>query len=357
MGLGRTEPVESENHHVSRIPTPCAVLPSPRGPLSDYLLEHLVRPPHSLSGAPVAEDDPLDGDDSQLALYCCYELHYRSMAGVAEAWEWEPSLLAFRRDLEEAFERRVREVAGPTGPIGDVEAGLRRAIADHRGPSLSSYARDQASVDQLRELAVHRSAYQLKEADPHSWGIPRLSGRPKAAMVEIQFDEYGGGVEGASHAELWADTMDGLGLDSSYGAYLDLLPGTTLSTTNLISLFGLHRRLRGALVGHLAAFEMTSVVPMGRYAAALARVGVSAEARRFYEVHVAADAVHEVVACRRMARGLADAEPSLAADIILGAQALIAVEDRFARRVLSSWGSDTSSLLAPLADAAARPTG
>ena len=34
-----------------------------------------------------------------------------------------------------------------------------------------------------------------------------------------------------------------LGLDPSYGAYLDLIPGVTLATVNLMSLFGLHRRL------------------------------------------------------------------------------------------------------------------
>ena len=27
-----------------------------------------------------------------------------------------------------------------------------------------------------REIAVHRSGYQLKEADPHTWAIPRLNG-------------------------------------------------------------------------------------------------------------------------------------------------------------------------------------
>src|SRR5205807_8709536 len=135
--------------------------------------------------------------------------------------------------------------------------------------------------------------YQLKEADPHTWAIPRLMGGPKSAMVEIQADEYGGGQPGQSHAELFADTMAGLGLDATYGSYLDLLPGTTLATVNLISLFGLHRRWRGALVGHLAVFEMTSVVPMSRYSAALRRLGVDHSARLFYDVHVEADAVHE----------------------------------------------------------------
>src|SRR3712207_8445227 len=41
-----------------------------------------------------------------------------------------------------------------------------------------------------------RSIYTLKEADPHSWAIPRLTGRAKAALVEIQSDEYGEGRPG-----------------------------------------------------------------------------------------------------------------------------------------------------------------
>jgi hypothetical protein len=336
---------------------PCAPRPSPRGPLTAFLLEHLEGPPHALPAAPPAEDDPLFGDDSQLALYCCYELHYRAMAGVDEAWEWEPSLLAFRHRLEQAFERRVREEAGPIPCTADIENELHRVIADGGGPSLSAYARDRADLQQLRELAVHRSAYQLKEADPHTWALPRLWGPAKAAMVEIQYDEYGEGVEGQAHAELWATTMEALELDGTYGAYLDVIPGTTLATTNLISLFGLHRRLRGALVGHLAVFEMTSVVPMTRYAEGLARLGIGLEGRRFYDVHVEADAVHEKVACSRLAGGLAATEPALVGDIAFGAAALMAVEQRFSSYVLDRWARGRSSLLSPLPAVVPCPAG
>ena len=85
-------------------------------------------------------------------------------------------------------------------------------------------------------------------------------------MVEIQADEYGGGRAERMHAALFARAMDALGLDSRYGAYVDHLPAVTLATVNLMSLFGLHRRLRGAIVGHLALFEMTSSIPNRRYA-------------------------------------------------------------------------------------------
>ncbi len=335
-------------------PPVLAPLPAPRGPLTDFLFDHLLQPPHRLSVPPAPADDPLGGDDFHLALYCCYELHYRSMAGVAEAWEWEPSLLAFRGRLEQAFERRLREEVWPSCPVDDIEDALREVIASDTGPSLSSYAERWADIDQLRELAVHRSAYQLKEADPHSWAIPRLSGRAKAALVEIQFDEYGAGVPGESHAELWAATMEALGLDSTYGAYLDVLPGLTLATTNLITLFGLHRRLRGALVGHLAIFEMTSVVPMSRYRAALVRAGIRASGRRFYDVHIEADAHHEVVASRCLAAGLSASDPCLTGDILFGARAIMAVEGRFARHVLACWVEGRSSLLASSAAAAGR---
>lgn len=341
-------------HHA---PGAGAPLPSPRGPLSAFLLEHLRQPPHQLPPAPPADDDPLLGDDSQLALYCCYELHYRDMAGVAESWEWEPSLLACRQGLERAFEGRVRDEVGPVGRPDDIGSELHRIIADGGGPSLSAHARDRADLAQLRELAVHRSAYQLKEADPHSWALPRLSGPAKSAMVEIQCDEYGHGVEGEAHAELWGTAMEALGLDSAYGTYLNLIPGVTLATTNLISLFGLHRRWRGALVGHLAVFEMTSVTPMSRYAEGLARVGVSSEGRRFYEVHVQADAVHEKVAVSRLAGGLAATEPALATDIAFGATALMAVERRFAAFVLDRWADGKTSLLAPLPAVAPCPAG
>src|SRR5205807_1346809 len=114
----------------------------------------------------------------------------------------------------------------------------------------SSHLGPRGTIEQLREFAIHRSLYQLKEADPHTWAIPRVTGRAKAALVGIQSDEYGGGRAPAMHAELFADTLRALDLDATYGAYLDLVPGATLTTVNLVSLFGLQRRWRGALIGH-----------------------------------------------------------------------------------------------------------
>jgi hypothetical protein len=198
----------------------------------------------------------------------------------------------------------------------------------------------------MLEHVIHRSAYQLKEADPHSWAIPRLAPGSKAALLEVQFDEYGGGRADRMHAMLFAKTMAALGLDPTYGAYLHLLPAETLANVNLLFGFGLHRRRRGALVGHLAAFEMTSSIPNRRYGNALRRLGYGKEATDFYDEHVEADAVHEAIAAWDLAGGLAREEPDVAADILFGARALLALEARWAARLLGSWEAGETSLRA-----------
>jgi hypothetical protein len=323
-------------------------LPAPRGPLSEELFAALTGPVGALRApSPAHVDDPLRDDDLQLALYACYELHYRGFDDVDEAWELNPSLVQFRACLEEAFEGALRDAVEPVAtvpPPEEMDLALR-AIADaDPAPSLSRYVERDATLDHVREFVIHRSAYQLKESDPHAWALPRLSGGPKAALVEILYDEYGGGQATRIHAQMFADAMASLGLSPAYGAYLDRIPGVTLATVNLMSLFGLHRRLRGAICGHLALFEMTSSIPNRRYADGLRRLGMGEQTTAFFDEHVVADAVHENIAAVDLAGGLARAEPAVAGDILWGARALVFVDGSWARHLMSAWQADVSSL-------------
>ncbi len=326
-------------------------LPEPRGPLTAWLFEVLREPPDTeLGPPPIESEDPIADDDLQLALYACYELHYSAIRGVDESWEWSPALLGFRAALERSFEQAVAALVPAAEPAETVSVGdsLQRIVAEDAGPPLSRFLETQATREQMLEQVVHRSAYQLKESDPHSWAIPRLSAVPKAALLEVQFDEYGGGRADRMHSVLFERTMVGLGLDGSYGAYLNLLPGVTLATVNLMSGFGLHRRRRGALVGHLAGFEMTSSIPNRRYGNALRRLGYGRDVTHFYDEHVEADAVHENIAAWDLAGGLARAEPAVAADVLFGLRALLALEARWATHLLDSWERGETSLREPL---------
>ena len=329
--------------------TSSAWLPSPRGPLSAWMLDYVTgtqsRPPASEASAGSA--DWLGDDDVHMALYLCYELHYRGLPGVSDALEWDPELLRFRAGLERRFEQALREAVRPR-PLGggDLPTALRRIAGEDVRPSLSRFIEREATPEQVKEFVIVRSAYHLKEADPHSFAIPRLHGRAKAALIEIQADEYGGGRERRMHATLFAESMRALGLDATYGAYVGSVPGVGLALVNMMSMFGLHRRLRGALVGQLALFELTSTRPNRRYGNGLRRLGLdSPQATRFFDEHVEADAVHEAIAANDLAGSLVDDEPALAADVVFGARAQQLLDHRCSEYLIDRWSLGASGLL------------
>ena len=318
-------------------------LPEARGPLSGLVIDTLRTTPPG-ADTPLPVEAPAS-EDLHLALYLCYELHYTSIEGVDPRWEWDPALIKIRAHLEGAFEEALRDrVVHGEGAASDVIDRVLEAIAREEGRSLSSFIEHDATIEQVREFVTHRSAYQLKEADPHTWVIPRIRTETKASLVEIQSDEYGGGRGDRVHSVLFAKAMKALGLDPSYGAYLNRVPGITLATVNLVSMFGLHRRLRGAAIGHLATFETTSSEPNGRYARGLRRLGFDGDATDFFDEHVEADSVHEVIAIHDLVGGFVRDEPDLAADILWGARCLLALEREWAGHLLSHWETGTSSL-------------
>lgn len=306
--------------------------PKARGPLSAAVAEALATGPAQVD-VPEAES----GDDAAIALWMLYELHYRGFDDVDDALEWHPGLLAVRRELETDFEQRLRSRYTPPAWSGDLGAALFAYVGDHDGPSLARHVQSKADEQQVLDLFRWRSIYHLKEADPTSWVVPRLPTGPKAALMELQFDEYGDGDPNRLHSHLWTLGMDALGLRADYGAYIDDAPVEVLEQNNAMSLFGLHRRLRGAALGHLAAFEMTSSMPSRRMAQGLERLGMAPEMIAYYVEHVEADAVHEQLAARTICGALVEAEPALADDVFLGAFTCLDLEDRFAHRTLALW--------------------
>lgn len=334
-------------------------LPTPRGPLSDLLLRVLTSQadPGLL---PAAAADVLrapagswcEHDDVQLTLTCMYELHYRGLDGVVDDWEWHRDVLTARAALEAAVEGELRARVTVPPPVDTTAQAVASALfaltsADD-GPSMSRWIARRAQHEQVAELLVHRSVYQLKEADPHTWSVPRLGGAPKVALMEIQADEYGAGDPERQHAALFAQAMRGVGLDDTYGRYVDHVPAVTLAHPNVMSMFGLHRRLRGAIVGHLAAFEMTSSVPNRLYGNGMRRLGLGPDVTEYFDEHVEADAVHEQIAGRDLAGRLVEQDPRLGGDVLWGAAVCLALDGWWAQHVLDRWDAGRSSLRQPL---------
>ncbi|BBX63884.1 hypothetical protein MSAS_30580 [Mycobacterium saskatchewanense] len=326
------------------------VLPAAHGPLSTAVRRALTGPPSrdqlTRIGASVRDSDPY-GLDLQLALSMCYELHYRGFAGVDPEWEWNPALLQLRSELEREFLAGVRREVGPIEPDHTAAAEMEAIAiepADGTGPSY--FLRDSGTWRQMCEYFVHRSIYHLKEGDPHAWAIPRLMGRAKAGFVAVEFDEYGAGQGPRLHQQLFADLLSAAGLDSTYLGYIDAVPAESLAAVNLMSLFGLHRSLRGAAIGHFASTEITSPPGSKRMVQALRRMAAPAACVEFYSEHVEADAVHEHVV-RDVVGDLVGREPLLDGDVVFGIRAHASVEDRLADRLMASWQQGRTSLRTP----------
>ena len=327
-------------------------LPEPRGPSSEALCRDLAtrtalssttieRAGSVAAGGPCALTD----EDLQISLAVLYELHYRGFDEVSDDWEWDPALLRLRAGLERRHLGALRDLVGPLTVTDEpIDRQLTALIAADSGPSLSSFMAKQGTLEQWREYLTLRSVYHLKEADPHTFAIPRLSGRAKAAMVEIQADEYGGGAVERMHSELFAGLLRSLDLDSTYGALWNDAPAAAFASVNTMSLFGLHRRWRGAALGHLAAVEMTSSEPSRRYSAGLRRLGFDERVTVFYDEHVEADAVHEQIASVDMCGSLVADEPGLAPDVLFGAACSLAMDGVAATHLLGAWETGRSAL-------------
>lgn len=339
-------------------------LPSARGPLSDALAD-------VLAGRAAVDDDGLLGladgalagadlvtdDDVHLSLWLLYELHYRGFDDVDAGLEWEPGLLRVRRALESPFEAELRRLAAPHVAVareadGDLADRLFGLAAGFEGPSVAKHVHRDATREELLEMMVHRSIYHLKESDPSSWAVPRLTGKPKAALVELLYDEYGGGRPERLHATMFGDALEGCGLDRTYGGYLDRVPGYTLASNNVMSMLGLHRRLRGAAMGHLGAFEATSSLPCRRFAGGVRRLGLPEVVAAYFDEHVEADAVHEQLAFRDICATLVREGQAAEEDVLLGAVLCLLMDTVVGERMLAAWKSGRSSLRGPLSGTA-----
>ncbi|MEU7215018.1 iron-containing redox enzyme family protein [Nocardia iowensis] len=324
-------------------------LPQPRGELSAAVLELLRTEPGRGGALPAVGDADPYGDDLQLALHTCYELHYHGMDSVDPEWEWDPDLLRLRAAMEQPFLAALRRDV-PGG--ADIEDELAQLLVEPAEPTgVSQYLRENGEWWQLCEYFVQRSIYHHKEADPYAWAIPRLRGQAKASLVAVEFDEFGGGRGERVHAQLYADLLAGARLDPGYLHYLDAVPAPMLAIVNMMSLFGLHRVRRGALVGHFATVEITSPPGARRMVEALERFDADPACLLFYTEHVEADAVHEQVMRRDVIGNLLAREPELTESVVFGIQVTDLLEDRFAQHVLDSWRAGRSSLREEIAAA------
>lgn len=325
-------------------------LPSPRGPVSDAVVSAL-RAGTTVPDVDVpASPSVLEDDDLQVVLWASYQLHYAGFDDAGEGrHEWDPGLLGLRAKIEEQLEACLREttaerISSAREVADEVPDQLFAMAKEAGGPSLAAYLHRDAERAEFDEFLIHRSLSQLKESDPAAWVLPRLRSGPKAVLAELLYDEFGGGRPDHVHSVLYADAMRAAGLDDRLGAYVDRVPAASLALDNVVSFLGLHHRLRGAALGHLAAFEATSSLPSRKLAGGAKRLDYPPEVAAYFDEHVEADAVHEQLAVRGICGALVTEDPSLADDVLLGAATCLELDELWGTRVLEAFEAGHSSL-------------
>jgi hypothetical protein len=333
-------------------------LPTARGPVSSSIIDTLGAPGALLPGTASmlaalrcqeCRDIVVD-DDLQLSLFILYELPYRGFDGVDDDWEWDPELLLVRRVIERAYESTLRRTVGVPAGVATERAAVAYALSVMTAPpscaALARLVAERATVDQLRDVMVMRSVVELTDADAYTWTIPRLTGRPKAALLELQADEYSD-ASGAMRSDLFAMALGDLGLDPVHGAYVDRVPGVTLAAANAMSMFGLHRRLRGAAAGHVAATAVASCFLDRACTDAMRRLGLPSHPSASCERRARSGAARDDLAMSDLAGELVAAEPELLYDVLFGAAACAYLDRLVSDLVLLAWASDGSPLRVP----------
>lgn len=318
-------------------------LPTARGPVSEVVIDCLrgERTPSLMAPDRIAcLSDPWSAD-AQLAILVCQELHYRGWSQVDAAREWDLEILRIRLKLEERFLHAVDEESKRRAAHTDDPSAAAAFDALVEGgesdPGLSAHLADNGGLTEFSDYFAARSIYQLKEADPYAWAIPRLSAGPKAPFAAVQFDEFGGGHSDRVHQVLFADLLAAMGLNASYLGYLDRAPGPVLAQANLITCLAMRRSRLGAVVGHFAATELTSSPGSSRLLRGLVRLDAPDAAQHFYREHVVADAVHEQVVRHDIVAPMIAGNPAIEHDIVAGVHAFALVEDRLEEALRCKW--------------------
>jgi len=144
--------------------------------------------------------------------------------------------------------------------------------------------------------------------------LVRMPARAKMEMARNLWDEFGRGNPAGTHGGLLRDTARLLGIEPR----IDASVWEALALSNLLA--GLVvERLSFHAIGALGVIELTAPGRVALVARGMRRLGMPAEARRYFELHAAIDVEHSRRWNDEVIGPLVESDPSLAALIAEGA--------------------------------------
>lgn len=133
------------------------LLPEPRSPLSDAVIN--LRRADGPTALPVFEDADPYGGDLQLALYCCYELHYGGFAKILEA-------LTVHTYIEnEGMYPAVRELLPPDLDDDVPESYEEHHVADVLCMELAAMSAEDERFDAKTTVLIENVTHHVEEEE------------------------------------------------------------------------------------------------------------------------------------------------------------------------------------------------
>lgn len=292
-------------------------------------------------------------DDAHRALYALYADRVWRAPKQPRPEYADTGLRRIRMNLEFGFRHHLARKRG-FRPLVKADTGQSTAYwvqslafgpHPHDAERWGEFARENVSLDQLKEVVAQRSLFFLREPDPWVYAIPTLNGVAKAGLLDLLLDEYGWGKLERMHSSIYEELLEALGLPARIDHFESSSSWQYLATLNHQWMCALTPEHSHRLLGTIYLTEATSPDAMTNYLAAWKRLGIVDPAvTEFYELHVTADENHREVALNEVVLPACGDDPAALQEVATGIFDARTLEAEFADHLVESFSAGRSSL-------------
>ena len=249
-------------------------------------------------------------------------------------------LRTVRDQIEEAWQQWEAAQLDPTAYQGiDVTQALRDRFAADVDPAPSAdslFYRDQVSVAGYRRLVAIGSLDGLVEASQLSRTLGGVGNEVHAVLTRLLIEEYGGGRLARKHSSHFTTMLEELGMQTEPEAYFDLVPWELLAIINHSFLLTERKRYFLRYIGGLLYGELSVPAGFRPYRAAGERLGLSAAAMSYWDLHIKVDELHGRWMLDDVALPLVEQYPADAWELVFGYDQQRLLSDRAGAAVARS---------------------
>lgn len=206
-----------------------------------------------------------------------------------------------------------------------------------QGDALFPWLEERAGLEQMRWFLTQEVAGEAGFDDLVALTQVRFPVQPKLEMANNYWDEMGRGHANGMHGPMLERAVRVLRLKPT----IDDTVWEALALANLMVALAANRRYAYHSVGALGAIEMTAPGRVSKVNEGLRRLGISAPARSYFQLHAGLDIKHSEAWNREVIRPLVAANPEAARPIAEGAllrlNAGARCFERYRRVLIGAW--------------------